>query len=77
MPTAIVSRDRVLDGRDVGEVWHAAAALARSRTARQIDLSGRVVVFENLKNTGQPGSQALASRLVKRVEAKIFPVRRA
>ncbi len=53
------------------------AALARSRTARQIDLSGRIVVFENLKNTGQPGLQALASRLVKRVEAKIFPVRRA
>ena len=40
MPTAIVWRDRVLDGRDVGEVWRAAAALAMGRTARQIDLSG-------------------------------------
>ena len=29
------------------------AALARSRTARQIDLSGRVVVFESLKKGGR------------------------
>ena len=35
------------------------AALARSRTARQIDLSGRVVVFESLKKRRRGVFQAV------------------